>query len=666
MKRKSFGRIERLESRHALAVTVTAALPDVAVGVNAPASSIPLAGHFDDTDVTGTVVRFDVNATAPLDKVYVELFDQAGPGRTRTTPLTVANFLSYVNAGSYTNSIIHRSVPGFVAQGGGFTATGGNPVQIGNVAQSAAVLNEPGNTNVRGTMAMAKLGTDPNSATNQWFFNLSDSNATQVGGPMLDTQNGGFTAFGRVLGGGMAAVDAMAAVPRFAYSSPFDTVPIRNVPNPVPTSTDPTVNQPVDTSTLTANQFVKFSAIGRVGELVYSVTTNAPGLVTPTIEGGTSLKLAYVPGATGSGTVTVRATSVFDATRFVDDIINVSVQAPATQPNAIVGLAGNELTISRASAGAFTTGVYASLPDGNSWQNVVSGDFNGDGRTDIAAQNTSGVWWVVPTPASGTATATPWASLAAFQFATVGDFTGDGKADIAVRNATNGAWRVLASTGSSFTSTRFGDWSAGDAWTNVLTGDFNADGKADLVGQRSSDGTWFVSTSSGSAFTTSAWAVLSNSQFATVGDFTGDGKSDVAVRNAANGAWRVLASTGTAFTSTRFGDWSTTATWTNVLAGDFNGDGRADLVGQRVTDGTWFVSLSSGSAFTTSAWAVLSSSQFATVGDFNSDGKSDVAVRNAANGVWRVLASSGSAFSSTRYGEWPISKSFSRAFAARA
>jgi hypothetical protein len=231
-----------------------------------------------------------------------------------------------------------------------------------------------------------------------------------------------------------------------------------------------------------------------------------------------------------------------------------------------VGLAGNELTISRAAAGAFTTGVYASLPDGNTWVNVLSGDFDGDGRTDVAAQNTAGVWWVVQTPASGTATATPWASLAIFQFATVGDFTGDGKADIAVRNSTNGAWRVLASTGSSFTSTRFGEWAAGDSWTNVLAGDFNADGRADLVGQRTSDGLWVVSLSTGSAFVTSGWAVLSVSQFATVGDFTGDGKADVAVRNATNGAWRVLASSGAAFSSTRYGDWPTSKAFSRAFA----------------------------------------------------------------------------------------------------
>ena len=146
MKRKPFGRIERLESRQALAVDVVSPLADVTVSKGAAADVISLTGRFDDTDITGTVVRFDVNSPSPHEKVFVELFDAAGAGRTRTTPATVANFLSYVDGGHYTNTFIHRSIPGFVVQGGGFTVSG-SPISIGNVTQFAAVVNEPGNTN---------------------------------------------------------------------------------------------------------------------------------------------------------------------------------------------------------------------------------------------------------------------------------------------------------------------------------------------------------------------------------------------------------------------------------------------------------------------------------------------------------------------------------------
>lgn len=158
---------------------------------------------------SATTVQFQT----VLGDFEVNLFDQ-------TTPKTVENFLAYVNDGAYKNTVVHRVEPNFVVQGGGYTYPDKLPLVM--APQKASVVNEPVYSNLRGTIAMAKLGGKPNSATNQWFINLSDKNADN-----LDTQNGGFTVFGQVVGNGMAIVDAIAALNLYTISS-FQGFPLRN------------------------------------------------------------------------------------------------------------------------------------------------------------------------------------------------------------------------------------------------------------------------------------------------------------------------------------------------------------------------------------------------------------------------------------------------------
>ena len=137
-----------------------------------------------------------------------------------SAPKTVANFMNYMNKGAYTNSWIHRSVRGFIIQGGGYTYKDGAPVDI---PQDAPVGNEYSLSNIRGTIAMAKLSTDPNSATNQWFFNLADNSNN------LNNANNGYTVFGRIAGSaGLAVLDKIAALPVLTLSSVFDSLPVIN------------------------------------------------------------------------------------------------------------------------------------------------------------------------------------------------------------------------------------------------------------------------------------------------------------------------------------------------------------------------------------------------------------------------------------------------------
>jgi len=157
----------------------------------------------------GTVIKVSTSA----GEFQIELFDSVAPA-------TVANFLGYVNSGAYKDTVVHRLVPGFVIQGGWLTF---NEAQQSffEISTGPTVRNEFSVSNVRGTIAMAKLGGDPNSATSQWFINLADN-------PELNASNGGFTVFGRVMGTGMQVVDAIAALPPVTVINGLAPFPLIN------------------------------------------------------------------------------------------------------------------------------------------------------------------------------------------------------------------------------------------------------------------------------------------------------------------------------------------------------------------------------------------------------------------------------------------------------
>lgn len=194
------------------------------------------------------------------------------------TPETVANFLEYVQNGAYTDSFFHRSVANFIIQGGGFR-TDLNAV-VSTIPTNPSVVNEPVFSNLRGSISMAKLGNDPNSATNQWFINLSDNSGN------LDTQNDGFTVFGEVTGTGMTVVDSLAALPTFAFEAPLSELPLRNF-----TGADYTAQVPVDNTHL-----VIVTAIS-----VIDTTVNSAAGLNPTLNTSGSTNDAPIVDSGGGG-----------------------------------------------------------------------------------------------------------------------------------------------------------------------------------------------------------------------------------------------------------------------------------------------------------------------------------------------------------------------------
>lgn len=127
-----------------------------------------------------------------MGNIVIELDEDAAP-------VTVKNFIQYAEEGFYDNTVFHRVISNFMIQGGGFDPS------LVNKQPRPPIVNEFKISNLRGTIAMAKSPNNPNSATSQFFINLNNNSGN------LDNQNGGFTAFGKVVEG-MDVVDKIAAV----------------------------------------------------------------------------------------------------------------------------------------------------------------------------------------------------------------------------------------------------------------------------------------------------------------------------------------------------------------------------------------------------------------------------------------------------------------------
>jgi cyclophilin family peptidyl-prolyl cis-trans isomerase len=161
--------------------------------------------------LAGTLVSFNFTN---FGSVQVDLFNDL-------VPTTVNNFVqNYVSTGAYNGTMIHRSIPNFVIQGGAFEATHGASIPL-----SFAVPLEYNRANTRGTIAMARspdggLAANTSTATSQWFFNTVDNSDSLAPHAATATapQQFGYAVFGWVVGPGMSAVDAIAAVPTIDYT----------------------------------------------------------------------------------------------------------------------------------------------------------------------------------------------------------------------------------------------------------------------------------------------------------------------------------------------------------------------------------------------------------------------------------------------------------------
>ncbi len=242
--------------------------------------TVSLAGKFADPD-TASAARL----TTTHGTFDIILFPYS-------TPLTVDNFLDYTDAGEYDNVFFHRSPANFIIQGGGYKYTpAGGFTGVNKFART--LPNEPGLSNVRGTVAMAKIGGLPNSATSEFFVNVKDNSSN------LDAQNGGFTVFGRVPAAGMVIVNQINALPVNDYSITLGTGSQSLTDVPVDAATAPAILDPA--------QLVKITSVGAAPILTYEALSLNTAIATASLT-GTDITITGV--ATGGTTIQVKATDL--------------------------------------------------------------------------------------------------------------------------------------------------------------------------------------------------------------------------------------------------------------------------------------------------------------------------------------------------------------------
>lgn len=299
----------------------------------------------------------------------------------------------------------------------------------------------------------------------------------------------------------------------------------------------------------------------------------------------------------------------------------------------------------------------------SSWSVTHTGDFNGDGKTDLVWRNTNGstrLWLMNGGVATATVELQPAAST--WTVTHTADLNADGKADILWRHNTNGSVVLWQMNGTAIAGVATLQ-PAATPWRVTHTADLNADGKADILWKHNDSSAFVWLMNSGAILASGAlqgagspWSVTHTA------DLNGDGKADVLMKHTDGSIYAFLMN-GTTITAGGFLQ-NAASGWSITHLADFNGDGKADILWRHTGstgtngDGTVVMWLMNGLTLTSSAGLVGANSGWSVtaVGDLNADGKRDISWRhtdgNAAvwlmNGTSLIAASGLGAQDSTR------------------
>lgn len=257
-------------------------------------------------------------------------------------------------------------------------------------------------------------------------------------------------------------------------------------------------------------------------------------------------------------------------------------------------------------------------------------DFNADRRTDFAVfRPAQSAWYAAPF-------STPKFFAKPTDLLVPADYDGDTDTDYGIYRPESGLWFVIDLNNQPIYFQQFGL-----AEDIPVPADFDGDTKADIAVWRPSNGTWYVRRSSDNSLSISTFGMSGDRPVAA--DFDGDGRADLGIFRPSTGVWYILRSGDSGVTIVQFG-----TDMDKILPADYDGDGKADVAVWRPTTGVWYVLRSTDGGFTIIQYGM--NGDIPVQGDFEGDGKFDLAVYRPSEGVWYFRRSSDNVSSAYNYG----------------
>ncbi len=264
------------------------------------------------------------------------------------------------------------------------------------------------------------------------------------------------------------------------------------------------------------------------------------------------------------------------------------------------------------------------------------GDFDGDGKADLALWRGSAGYYQLLNSASGglqDVQQREW-DPGFIHIVVPGDYDGDGRIDCAVWRQEGGVWLIINSSNNSLTIKRLG--ASGDT---PVPADYDGDGKTDIAVWRGSTSNWQIVQSSNGATRNVQWG-SSAGEYGDIpvpADYDGDGKADIAVWRSANGNWFIINSSTGAYVTKLLG-----ITGDRPVPADYDGDGKADVAVWRGSTGYWFIRRSATNMTMMTRWGSMANPyrDLPVPADYDGDGRADIAIWRQSTGSWQIINSS--------------------------